>query len=105
MIKLINSIGLIISIIGVVVLFFWGPPQPKLDTGIGLSLEDDTVLLDGTKVSDLNKEIEIRREKFEKNSRLGLTLVLFGFVIQLIAQWIPKNMKLIFISIIPHHLS
>jgi hypothetical protein len=91
MIRLINTTGLIISIIGVIMLFFWGPPQPKLETGIGLVLEDDTVLSDGTKVADLNKEIELRRKIFKKNSRLGLILVLIGFVIQLIAQWIPDR--------------
>jgi len=92
MIKLINTIGLLISIAGVIILFFWGPPQPKLDSGIGISLEDNKVVMeDGRTVVDLNKEIEIKRKRFEKNSILGLVLVLIGFVFQLVDNWMPDR--------------
>src|SRR5215831_18157772 len=45
--KILNTIGLVLSIMGGSLLFFYGFPQPTHEEGIGLTLEDGTVLPDG----------------------------------------------------------
>lgn len=34
-----NTLGLLLDIAGIIILFIWGPPQPKLDEGSALLLE------------------------------------------------------------------
>ena len=80
-----TSIGLFLDIVGVGILFLYGPPQPKLDTGIGLALEDGTpVGPNGETVAELDQAVLRRRKRFSIMSKLGLIFILFGFVLQLI---------------------
>jgi hypothetical protein len=82
--KVINSIGLILGTIGVLLIFIWGPPQPNLNKGIGLGLEDNTPIdSNGKTVKEHNNEIEIKRKKHYFLSRLGLASIFFGFLFQL----------------------
>jgi hypothetical protein len=85
--QIIASFGLILDIIGVVFLFIWGPPAPNMEGSVGLALESGTVLADGTKVKDMEKEQLRKRVLHTRMSKVGLGLILFGFVLQLIAQW------------------
>jgi hypothetical protein len=84
----IASFGLILDIIGVIFFFIWGPPTPSMEGSVGLALESGTVLSDGTKVEDIEKEQLRRRAKHSRMSKIALGLVFFGFVFQLIAQWV-----------------
>jgi hypothetical protein len=40
--KILNTIGLVFGLVGVVIIFIWGPPQPQLEEGVGRGLENDT---------------------------------------------------------------
>ncbi len=88
--KKLNTIGLMIGIIGVILLFSWGPPQPKFELGIGIQVEDETVI-NGITAREHDLIIEKRKERFEKMSRRGLGFIIIGFSIQLVAIWIPED--------------
>lgn len=82
-----NAIGLVLAMVGVVLIFIWGPPQPSFDEGVGLALESGTVLKDGTKVSDLEDAARRRKRRHKIISSIGLVLVFCGFLFQLVALW------------------
>ena len=55
--KSLNTIGLALGLIGVIIIFIWGPPQPILEEGIKLGLEDNTPIDDnGKTVKEHNEE-------------------------------------------------
>lgn len=85
--QLLNSIGLVLGMIGVLIIFRFGPPQPNLEAGVGLGLEDATPLSDGRTVADHNKEVEALRKLHSRMSKFGLIFVFIGFAIQLWATW------------------
>ena len=60
-VKILNSTGLVLGMIGVVLIFIWGPPQPQLNGGVGLSLEDGTPLENGLTVAENNQIVKRRR--------------------------------------------
>jgi hypothetical protein len=72
----------------VVVLFFFGPPQPNLEQGVGMGLEDSTPLADGRTVAEHNRETEKRRQLHTSMSKVGLGLVFLGFAFQLWATYV-----------------
>ena len=79
-----TAIGLTLDIVGVGILFFYGPPQPVLETGVGLGLEDGTpVGPNGETVAELDVVTRRRRKRFSVMSRIGLGLILVGFALQL----------------------
>lgn len=84
-----NSIGLIMGMIGVALIFFWGPPMPDFDDGVGLGIEPGTVLADGTKVSDIIDANQRRKRLHQIVSSIGMALIFFGFGIQMAALWLP----------------
>jgi hypothetical protein len=84
----IASFGLILDIVGVIFLFIWGPPTPSMEGGVPLELESGTVLSNGKKVGDIEKEQLKRKTIHGRMSKIALGLIFFGFVMQLIAQWI-----------------
>jgi hypothetical protein len=83
----VNSIGLGMDIIAGVILFFYGPPQPSLEEGVGLGLEDDTTLASEMKVAEHNEQVRRLRSKYTVISRFALGLLALGFLVQLIAVW------------------
>lgn len=85
--KVINLAGLAVGLVGVAIIFVWGPPMPKLDEGVGLSLEDGTRLSDGRTVADHNEDTARRRRRHETLSKVGLALVGASFVLQGAATW------------------
>jgi hypothetical protein len=82
-----NRIGLSLGMVGVVMLFIWGPPQPSLEGGVGLGLEEGTRLPDGRTVTQYNRDVASRRRTHTVLSRIGLALVGVGFLCQLWATW------------------
>jgi hypothetical protein len=82
-----NTIGLVLGTVGVLIIFFWGPPQSDLDEGVGLGLTDKSLLLDGRTVADSRKD-QRRLKRFHKIiSRVGLGFIGLGFFVQLVAEW------------------
>ncbi len=83
-----NIFGLCCGMVGVVVLFLWGPPQPTLETGVSIAIEDRTVIdqKTGKTVADHNREIEKKRVRYKLMSQIGLGLVGVGFLFQLVAE-------------------
>ena len=81
--KVLNTVGLILGMIGVALIFRWGPPQPTLEEGIGIGLEDGTPLPDGRTVAEHNAQVRGLRAKHDKMSKIGLSLVFLGFAAQL----------------------
>ena len=82
-----NRIGLLFGMVGVVILFIWGPPQPSLEGGVGLGLEEGTRLPDGRTVEQYNQDVARLRQTHIILSRIGLALVGVGFFCQLWATW------------------
>lgn len=82
-----NTIGLTLGMVGVVILFIWGPPQPDFDEGVALGLLPGDVLENGQTVAE--KDADVRRLKLwhKVMSRIGLCLIGLGFGVQLIAVW------------------
>jgi len=61
--RLLNTIGLVLGIIGVLFLFVWGPPQPSFEAGVSVGLENATPLdSSGKTVADHNRELEAKRK-------------------------------------------
>ena len=88
--RFLNTLGLVLGIIGVIIIFVWGPPQPQLDTGVSIGIEDATPIdKTGKTVGEYNQEIIRRRNIHIFMSQLGLVLIMIGFAFQLWATWVP----------------
>lgn len=85
--QFLNSMGLVLGMLGVFLIFVWGPPQPQLDEGVGRTLEDGTPLGNGLTVAQHNAAVRRRRCRHEILSRVGLGLVFIGFFFQFLAVW------------------
>ena len=79
--SLINSIGLLCDMVGVVILFYFGPPTLN-------------ITCDGYKILPFNPNDEAETknnkslaEKHNRLSKLGLGLLFIGFLLQLVSNW------------------
>jgi hypothetical protein len=70
-----NRIGLALGVLGVVLIFIWGPPQPDLSEGVGLGAE-------GPWVDEHDRVIQKKRGRHKVLSRIGLGLIGLGFLAQ-----------------------
>jgi hypothetical protein len=82
-----NAIGLFLGMLGVAVIFKWGPPQPSFKTSLVPS--DRTVLPDGTTASERARANKRLKSLYQNRSRIGLGLLGAGFLFQFIALWVP----------------
>ena len=90
--RILSTIGLTFGIIGVLMVFVWGPPQPTLTPGVSLGLENGTPIDDsGKTVADYNRAVEKQRKTYTCMSRIGLILIMIGFGLQLWAVWLPAK--------------
>lgn len=89
---LLNTLGLILDIGGVILLFFYANPQPLFDDGIGgIGLTDaDIVPGTGKTVRLLRQEGLELRYRFRLWSRFALLLLGIGFVLQITAVWVAR---------------
>jgi len=85
--QLLNSIGLVLSMVGVLIIFSFGPPMPDLEHGVGLGLDEGTRLADGRTVAQHNADRLRLRIRHSRISQVGLMLVFAGFALQLWATW------------------
>jgi len=87
--QILNTIGLGLNIGGVAVLFRFAWPQPNFEEGEGLGLEGGTRLKDGRTVDERDADLRRGKRHHENLSRLALGLIILGFVLQLLATWLP----------------
>ncbi len=73
--KWVNTIGLVLGMVGVVMIFKWGPPQP--------SFEGDSLLLESTD----EKKLAAEKAKYKYLSQIGLALIGVSFALQLCGTW------------------
>jgi hypothetical protein len=86
--QILNTFGLLLSIIGGVLLFRYGFPQPTHEEGAALGLENNTPLADGRTVAQHNEDIRKTRARYRCRSKTALGLIIIGFLCQLAAVWI-----------------
>jgi hypothetical protein len=55
---ILNTVGLVLSMAGVLIIFRYGPPQPTFESGVALGLEDANVLPDGRTVAEHDRDVE-----------------------------------------------
>ena len=73
----INSVGLALDIGGVILLFIYGLPEPISETGaVHLIVETPS------------KEEADKWKRYKKKSYLGLVLLVLGFSLQLVSNWL-----------------
>jgi hypothetical protein len=85
--QLLNTVGLVLGMIGVVIIFFYGPPQPNLESGVSIGLEDGTPLPEGRTEAQYNEDVEKLRSRHSFMSKAGLVFVFLGFALQLWGTW------------------
>jgi len=86
--QLLNSVGLVLGMAGVLLIFRFGPPMPDLEHGVGLGLDEGTRLADGRTVAEHNTDRLRLRTRHSRISQVGLLLVFAGFALQFWATWI-----------------
>jgi hypothetical protein len=86
-----NAIGLSLGIVGVVFIWIWGPPQPSFERGVSMVLEDATPLPDGTTAAQYAAATEAKESRYRLMSRIGLGLILAGFALQLVNEFVPRE--------------
>lgn len=75
--QIISSVGLVLDVAGVALLFVYGPPQPDFQ-------EDDVVVIAN---QAQQAEAIALKQKFKFRSRIGLSLLVAGFLLQLLGVW------------------
>ena len=73
-----NTLGLISNILGVILIFFYGLPQPSHDAREFLELVDNTI-------EEKNIEIRKRKARYKFFAYFALILLLTGFALQFLA--------------------
>lgn len=77
--KIVNSIGLIFDIIGAILLWKYGLPEPISKTGAVYIIAEQT--------DEVEKELANRYDQY---ANAGIGLLILGFVLQLISNLIPS---------------
>ncbi len=75
--NLLNSIGLILDIVGVVMIWRYGLGEP-------LSREGKTYLITG----QIDESEKAKAKWFDRLSKTGLALILGGFLLQLVSNFV-----------------
>jgi hypothetical protein len=73
--QIVNSLGLVLDIVGVCILFRFGFPQPDLDPSIKIVVEEK------------DPDAPRKRKLWVVMSVLGLVSLIGGFALQLSAVW------------------
>lgn len=74
-VKSINSLGLILEVVGVLLLFKFGLPS-KID------IEGQTFIVSG----GIDEKEKIKAKRYKTRSYIALTLLIFGFLLQIISN-------------------
>jgi hypothetical protein len=89
---ILNTAGIIFSIIGVVILFYYGFPQPSFQEYVGLAIEDNTIVDadNGITAKNIAEESALEKREYKSKAMFALFLILTGFVFQIVATWWNK---------------
>ena len=79
---IVNSIGLVLDIVGAIVLFKYGFP-PALENN-----RDGTFMISGSGDSQAEKEALKKDKQYKCLSMVGLIFLIIGFILQLISNFI-----------------
>lgn len=90
--RILNTVGLVLSIIGTAFVFKWG--LSRQSESFGLELGENTPV--DTKwgrmtVKEAQQKDAKEAAQFKCWSRIGLSLIALGFLFQLVATWIPDQ--------------
>ncbi|SDS26982.1 hypothetical protein SAMN05444158_1537 [Bradyrhizobium canariense] len=77
-----NGVGLVLNMIGVGIVFFFGFPQPPSAIG-GLLLEVNNRLPDGRTLGQARKDLQETQKTYRRLSQVGFFFMFAGFVLQL----------------------
>ena len=80
--RVLNSLGLLVGIIGVLIIFKWGPPQPDHNPYEHIITERDP-----------DPKVLADRELYRSRAATGLILVGIGFALQCVAVWVPSGVQ------------
>ncbi len=86
--KLLGSIGLVINLMGISILFIFGFPQPDFDESVGLGLEDGNRLANGLTVKEYGEQIVRKKKTYQVLSLFSLFLIILGVILQMVSLWI-----------------
>jgi len=81
--RCLNVLGLTLNMVGVGILFIWGPPQPSFEGIGGIVVEDANMLASGKTAGQERAETAARQVRYKRMSKVGLTFILVGFACQL----------------------
>lgn len=84
-----NVAGLILNMLGVVLAFFFGFPQPDLNEEVGISVTEATPMPWGGTAGDHARKQSARKAKYRRLAYTALALMFAGFAAQLGALFIP----------------
>jgi hypothetical protein len=84
---ILTASGLLLDIVGVAMLFKYGPLQPSPHTRPGIALEDNTLCDDGRTVKEHEIENEELLKKYDSRSKIALSTIIIGFLFQFVAVW------------------
>jgi hypothetical protein len=74
---LLNSVGLVLDIVGVAAIWFYGLPEP-------LNLEGRKYLITGL----IDEATKAKARRFHALSKLGLALIIGGFLLQFLSNFV-----------------
>lgn len=81
--QLINICGLILNIIGVALVFFFGLPQPSHQESVGRALAPGTPMGDGRTAGDYAIAAKRKKRLYYVMSHFALSLMVLGLALQL----------------------
>jgi hypothetical protein len=94
--QVLNFLGLIANIIGVILLFIFGFPQPNFDVGSPFGLESNNILLNGKTVGENDIEILKLKRKYRLKSCIALGLIICGFLLQSLSVWYQNIISIMY---------
>ncbi len=76
--EIVNTIGLVLDILGIVTVLYFAFPQADLNDKNYLALSGDMAI---------DSDVAPEQERRMFVSRLGLVLIVIGFVLQIVTTW------------------
>ena len=84
--KILNFFGLTLGVIGAIMIFKYGYPQPNFEKGVGLGLENQEPI-----VVQHDAQISALEHKYKVWSHTGLVFIILAFTFQLAAEFVTPH--------------